>query len=130
MQAVLQNIAALVAVDTAPKARLTEYGKLVVRLNERTDSRHASFHRFPRKVVASAPVKHFDGTGMRVAGMLRWLHVGSTTSARHIRFGERRGDVMTEATGIAHHGALPSPPLKAQKQAEAASGAQSREPPP
>ena len=69
----------------------------------RAAARHADFHRFLRRVVALAPVKHFDGTGMRVAGMLRWLHVGSTVSACHFRLGESRGDVMAEATGIAVH---------------------------
>ncbi len=55
-------------------------------------ARHADFRRFLHRVVASAPIKHFDGTGMQVAGMLCGLHVGSTASDCHFLLGESRGD--------------------------------------
>ena len=45
----------------------------------------------------------FDESVTRVAGMLRWLRVGSMFSACHFCPGESRGDFMTEATGITVH---------------------------
>ena len=63
----------------------------------------AGFWRQVREMAAKAPVKHFDETGMRVAGSLRWVHVACTALLCHFRLGDSRGDVMAEAAGIAVH---------------------------
>ena len=56
-----------------------------------------------RKLIAEAPVKHMDETGIRVEGRLRWLHVACALGLGHFRVGASRGDVMAEATGVAVH---------------------------
>ena len=53
--------------------------------------------------VKHVPVTLFDETGMRVKGVLNWFHVGTTEDICYFWLGQRRGDVMTEATGIAVH---------------------------
>ena len=54
----------------------------------------ASFAERVRDLVAHAPVKHMDETGVRVEGRLRWLHVACTGLLCHFRLGEssRRRD--------------------------------------
>ena len=65
--------------------------------------RCAGFWTHLRRLAAAAPVKHFDETGARIAGGLRWIHVACTQFLCHFRLGESRGDVMAEAAGIAVH---------------------------
>ena len=54
-------------------------------------------------LVKHEPVTHFDETGMRVAGSLNWVHVAGTATYCYYWLGRSRGDVMTDATGIAVH---------------------------
>jgi len=44
-------------------------------------------------LVAQAPVRHLDETGMRVAGKTQWLHVASTEQLTHYRVSPKRGAV-------------------------------------
>ena len=69
----------------------------------RAAERHAGFWRHLRSELAAAPVKHFDETGMRVGGRLRWFHVACTGLLCQFRLGGSRGDIMAEAAGIAVH---------------------------
>ncbi len=55
------------------------------------------------ELVKYALVTHFDETGMRVEGSLKWFHVGTTKAFCYFWLGQSRGDVMTQATGIAIH---------------------------
>ena len=55
------------------------------------------------QIATGVRVKHFDETGMRVAGKLGWVHVGCTELLTHLRLGESRGDIMRGVTGIAVH---------------------------
>ena len=59
-------------------------------------------------LVKHEPVTHFDETGMRVAGSLNWVHVAGTATYCYDWLGRSRGDVMTDATGIAVHDHWPS----------------------
>jgi len=65
--------------------------------------RSAGPARHVRDAVASASVRHMDGTGIRVRGRLAWPRVACTRFPGHFRVGAGRGDVMADATGIAVH---------------------------
>ena len=69
----------------------------------RAAAAYAGFRHHLRSTLAAAPVAHFDETGMRVAGRLRWFHVACTGLVCQFRLGEGRGDIMAEATGVAVH---------------------------
>lgn len=43
---------------------------------------------------------HFDETGMRVEGKLRWTHVSSTETVTHLEVHDRRGSKALEEIGI------------------------------
>jgi transposase len=50
--------------------------------------------------IQAAEVGHFDESGMRVAGKLRWLHVAASETAVHYSTHEKRGQEAMEAAGI------------------------------
>jgi transposase len=50
-----------------------------------------------------APVKHADETGYRVSGKLQWLHVLTTCLLTFYKVAQRRGDIITDLTGIVVH---------------------------
>ena len=55
-------------------------------------------------MVAAAPVRHLDETGMRVTGQTQWLHVASTSLLTHYRVSAKRGAVPRMFTdGIVVH---------------------------
>ena len=56
-----------------------------------------------RDLVASAPVKHMDETGFRIAGKTRWLHVASTAWLTFYRTCSKRGSLLANVVGIVVH---------------------------
>ncbi len=57
-----------------------------------------------RAVVRHAPVAHFDETGARVDGTLRWVHVACTDQLTLLHLATGRGKDSIEAGGILGHG--------------------------
>lgn len=53
--------------------------------------------------VKQAAVKHLDETGLRIGGMLQWLHVASTWLLTFYRSSSQRGDNLAGVFGIVVH---------------------------
>jgi len=53
--------------------------------------------------VKQAPVKHLDETGLRIAGVLQWLHVASTWLLTCYRTSRKRGTMLEGVLGIVVH---------------------------
>jgi transposase len=66
-------------------------------------ARLLTFSETVRDLVASAPVKHMDETGFRIAGKTQWLHVASTTLLTFYRVCASRGSLLANVVGIVVH---------------------------
>jgi len=60
----------------------------------------AGFLGVVRDRIAAAQVAHFDETGLRVAGKLRWVHSASTDTYSLITVHDRRGREAKNAAGV------------------------------
>jgi transposase len=56
-----------------------------------------------RELVKSAPVKHMDETGFRVAARTQWLHIASTRLLTFYRVSAKRGSLLAGVGGIVVH---------------------------
>jgi transposase len=59
-----------------------------------------SVHEANRQAIVGAEVAHFDESGMRVGGKLRWLHVATTDQAVYYTVHPQRGRPAMEDAGI------------------------------
>lgn len=58
------------------------------------------FRELVRGAITAAEVVHFDETGLRVAGKLRWVHSASTGKYALIWVHDRRGRIAMDAAGV------------------------------
>jgi len=68
-----------------------------------------------KEMIKNTKVAHFDETGVRVNGILRWLHVASTPLATYYATHAKRGrvamedmEILPEFKGVAVHDSYPS----------------------
>jgi transposase len=52
------------------------------------------------ELIAASPVQHGDETGIRIYGLLHWLHVNSTRWLTHLAWHESRGREAMDEIGI------------------------------
>lgn len=62
--------------------------------------RLAPAHERIAQAVSAAPVVHFDETGQRTSGRLRWLHTAATPELTWYGVHDKRGRIAMDAAGI------------------------------
>ena len=78
----------------------------VANMSRSCASRLEGFATLVRDLVAGAPVKHMDETGIRIGGKTKWLHVMCTTMLTAYRISPKRGSLFSddvEVSGIVVH---------------------------
>src|SRR6201981_3159085 len=75
----------------------------IARMSRTCAERLRGFTETVRDLVAGAPVKHMDETGVRIAGKTQWLHVAGTPLLTFYRVCARRGSLLANVIGIAVH---------------------------
>lgn len=66
-------------------------------------TRLKGFSETVRGLVAEAPVKHMDETGLRIGGKTQWLHVACTVLLTLYRTCAKRGSLLAGVAGIVVH---------------------------
>ena len=75
------------------EATLVQWGELAAERLAPTVERIA-------ELIAASPLQHSDETGIRVYGMLHWLHVNCTAYLTHLAWHEARGRQAMDEIGI------------------------------
>jgi transposase len=75
-------------------------GGYLAGLLPRTALRLAGFAERVGRVIAAAPVVHFDESGVRVDGRNRWVHVACTATATLYHLDDKRGQIAIDAMGV------------------------------
>jgi transposase len=86
-------------------------GQTILEVLERGYELSAPLEEQIKATLRESEVVHFDETGIRVEGKLRWLHTASTEENTHLYFHEKRGtealnskeSILPEYRGIAVH---------------------------
>jgi transposase len=78
-------------------------GGTVAKMTERAAAGLNAFTEQVRGLIAGAQVAHFDETGLRVAGRLRWVHSASTGKYVLITVHDKRGTAGMDAAGVLPH---------------------------
>lgn len=78
-------------------------GRTVLSMAGRAADGLAGFLERARAEIASAPVAHFDETGLRVEGRLHWVHSASTGKWSLITVHAKRGVEAMNAAGVLNH---------------------------
>jgi transposase len=73
------------------------------RISQDCAQRFQGFAEAVRKRVATAPVKHLDETGFRIASKTQWLHIASTLWLTFYRVAAKRGNLLADVAGIIVH---------------------------
>jgi transposase len=72
----------------------------IARMSRDSAERLMPFVAVVTALVAGAPVKHLDETGMRICGKGHWLHIAATTLLTVYRVCSQRGSMMQDLAGI------------------------------
>jgi len=75
----------------------------IARISQDCAERFKGFVAFVQHRVATAPVKHMDETGFRIAARTHWLHIASTLWLTFYRISPKRGSLLADVTGIVVH---------------------------
>ncbi|WP_346277863.1 transposase [Pseudonocardia sp.] len=74
-------------------------GGTVASITRRAAAGLNGFRELVRGAITAAEVVHFDETGLRVEGKLRWVHSASTGKYALIWVHDKRGRVAMDAAG-------------------------------
>ena len=75
----------------------------IARMSRSYATRLQDFVSVVRDLIAGAPVKHMDETGLRIGGKTRWLHVAATALLTFYRVCQKRGSLLANVVGTVVH---------------------------